>query len=409
VVFGFGRHSELVLPPRLRFALSLSEQTAQPRKAKQHTRVSPTPGQMNTVTCLKRCSDGKYVKLPQDIPSFLVVGRGHTADHDGRVSTNHATIQRDVDSAHAKKRYSWGTRLVDTWELRFTSVSKDSPAGSHQKTDKAKATPSIKFYSMGLKLGGAFSLLPDNSHRFVLVCVTASELAANEITLTTAEPAAGPAAPTPIPKGRARTTLQRVSTLPFEDPDKVAFDQTGGGGKQTGKRAKKSVRHSKSTKQHFFPLTVGMLTYTAQCDDEDMHNIPGRWRLTCVLCFSSHRCVASEPAHGDGLPGRFDGHDGLRPPGGRPLRPWAQQPLRQGQGRQREVGVVVGSFETLPSVCDRRKGSGADCYCFACCRCAPTATTAPAALDAAAAAPPPPAAAAAAAPAAPTAAAAPTA
>jgi hypothetical protein len=125
-----------------------------------------------------------------------------------------------------------------------------SPAGCHQKTDKAKSTPCIKFYSYVMREGSEFSLLPDDSHRFVLVKATVASIAANAVP----EPMAVPtlpkeAAAPPKPKGRAQ--LQRISTVPFEDPNKLAFDQTGGkaGGKKAGKKPKKETRHSKSTKQ----------------------------------------------------------------------------------------------------------------------------------------------------------------
>ena len=77
------------------------------------------------VHVLKRCSDGKFQRLPQDAKGFLVMGRQHTADGDGRVSTNHCMLQREVDSAHAKKRYSDKARVGNSWELRFMSGSKD--------------------------------------------------------------------------------------------------------------------------------------------------------------------------------------------------------------------------------------------------------------------------------------------
>ena len=80
---------------------------------------------MALVHVLKRCSDGKFVPLPQDAHGFLVMGRQHTVDGDARVSTNHCQLQRDVKSSHSKKRFEYGTILIDTWELRFMSGSKD--------------------------------------------------------------------------------------------------------------------------------------------------------------------------------------------------------------------------------------------------------------------------------------------
>ena len=53
------------------------------------------------------------------------MGRQHTADGDGRVSTNHCMLQREVEAAHVKKRYLDKARVGNSWELRFMSGSKD--------------------------------------------------------------------------------------------------------------------------------------------------------------------------------------------------------------------------------------------------------------------------------------------
>jgi hypothetical protein len=100
--------------------------------------------------------------------------------------------------------------------------------------------------------GSEFSLLPDNTHRFVLVLATTANISANAVPEPTAVPASleDPVAAPMRPKGRAQ--LQRISTLPFEDPNKLAFEAGGkaGGKKKAGKKPKKDeARHSKSTKQ----------------------------------------------------------------------------------------------------------------------------------------------------------------
>ena len=103
-----------------------------------------------------------------------------------------------------------------------------------------------------MREGSEFSLLPDNTHRFVLVLATTANISANAVPEPTAVPASleGPVAAPLRPKGRAQ--LQRISTLPFEDPNKLAFEAGGraGGKKKAGKKPKKDeARHSKSTKQ----------------------------------------------------------------------------------------------------------------------------------------------------------------